>query len=84
MVCRQVIWHGSSMSFHQPCPFISRNSTGPACFAHGAANAMSITPSTLRACAGLLTFLAQDCCQGHSEICGDLNVASVFCAPSKE
>lgn len=32
----------------------------------------------------LLTFLTQDCCQGHPEICGDLNVAGAFCAPGKE
>ena len=28
----------------------------------------------------LLTFLTQDCCHGHPEICGDVNIADVFCA----
>jgi DNA-binding transcriptional ArsR family regulator len=31
----------------------------------------------------LLTFLTQDCCHGHPEICGDLNIADVFCAKTE-
>lgn len=27
----------------------------------------------------LLTFLTQDCCHGHPEICGDMSIADTFC-----
>lgn len=32
----------------------------------------------------LLTFMTQDCCQGHPEICGDLHLGPTLCAESED
>ncbi len=32
----------------------------------------------------LMTFLTEDCCEGHPEICGDLAVGSVVCGAKVE
>ena len=32
----------------------------------------------------LLAFLTDDCCQGHPEICGDINLAKTFCTADQD
>ena len=40
----------------------------------------AVPPVDIEGMRRLLTFLTQDCCHGHPEICGDVNIADVFCA----